>query len=230
MSSPPRAPRPPRRPLPELADTDDAEAGPSQPVPRRRRASPPPRLSANSARAALEQFASHPDGRGTLSAFFLLALLLHFRVLDPLLWLLALAAGLALLFALLLFIPTAAAAGRFADAVQHGESALPAPSPAALALQLQLMSRELGPGDYDALLALDEGDVGRGLTAEQLAGLPAHVVAGAAPAATCAVCLSDLVAGELARTLTCAHTFHAGCLDTWLAGHVSCPVCKREVV
>ena len=41
---------------------------------------------------------------------------------------------------------------------------------------------------------------------------------------TCSICLCDLVAGEVARTLPCKHAFHAACIDAWLTenSHV-CP-------
>ena len=41
---------------------------------------------------------------------------------------------------------------------------------------------------------------------------------------TCSVCLCDLVAGEMVRTLPCKHRFHQSCIDAWLTenSHV-CP-------
>ncbi|CAN1190326.1 E3 ubiquitin-protein ligase RNF6 [Linum perenne] len=52
----------------------------------------------------------------------------------------------------------------------------------------------------------------------------------------CSVCLSDFVAGEDVRELGCKHSFHKGCVDTWLFRDdrkwvvVSCPLCRRNVV
>jgi len=45
-----------------------------------------------------------------------------------------------------------------------------------------------------------------------------------AEAFTCSVCLSDLMPGEIARTLPCKHRFHMSCIDAWLTenSHV-CP-------
>jgi hypothetical protein len=57
----------------------------------------------------------------------------------------------------------------------------------------------------------------------------------------CRLCLEDYVEGVILRSLPCGHTFHAGCIDRWLAGNRrqgtdsgpargerTCPICKRE--
>ncbi|CAN1344912.1 E3 ubiquitin-protein ligase RHA2A [Linum perenne] len=51
----------------------------------------------------------------------------------------------------------------------------------------------------------------------------------------CSVCLSDFVAGEDVRELGCKHSFHKGCVDTWLFRDdrkwvVTCPLCRSGVV
>ncbi|KAK7290870.1 hypothetical protein RIF29_05611 [Crotalaria pallida] len=46
----------------------------------------------------------------------------------------------------------------------------------------------------------------------------------------CAVCLSALEDEEMVRLLpNCKHTFHVGCIDTWLASHSTCPICRTKV-
>ncbi|OEL25298.1 hypothetical protein BAE44_0013684 [Dichanthelium oligosanthes] len=46
----------------------------------------------------------------------------------------------------------------------------------------------------------------------------------------CAVCLAELADGEAARFLPrCGHGFHAECVDMWLRGHPTCPLCRVDV-
>ncbi|GFS34761.1 RING/U-box superfamily protein [Actinidia rufa] len=45
----------------------------------------------------------------------------------------------------------------------------------------------------------------------------------------CAVCLSSLEDGEMARVLpNCRHTFHVACIDRWLSSQSTCPICRTE--
>jgi E3 ubiquitin-protein ligase ATL6/9/15/31/42/55 len=47
----------------------------------------------------------------------------------------------------------------------------------------------------------------------------------------CAVCLSEFEDDDILRLLTkCSHAFHADCVDAWLASHVTCPVCRANLV
>uniref|UniRef100_A0A0D9VSG1 RING-type E3 ubiquitin transferase n=1 Tax=Leersia perrieri TaxID=77586 RepID=A0A0D9VSG1_9ORYZ len=46
---------------------------------------------------------------------------------------------------------------------------------------------------------------------------------------TCSVCLEQVVAGDLLRSLPCLHQFHANCIDPWLRQQGTCPVCKHRV-
>ncbi|OAY85298.1 E3 ubiquitin-protein ligase ATL31 [Ananas comosus] len=47
----------------------------------------------------------------------------------------------------------------------------------------------------------------------------------------CAVCLSEFEDDETLRLLpTCSHAFHPDCIDAWLASHVTCPVCRCNLV
>ncbi|XP_052141602.1 E3 ubiquitin-protein ligase ATL31-like [Oryza glaberrima] len=53
-------------------------------------------------------------------------------------------------------------------------------------------------------------------------------VAGAA--LECAVCLSEFEDDEMLRFLPkCSHAFHPDCIGQWLASHVTCPVCRRNL-
>ncbi|KAM0833536.1 hypothetical protein ACQ4PT_064209 [Festuca glaucescens] len=78
----------------------------------------------------------------------------------------------------------------------------------------------------------------KGVDPELLRSLPITVYHAAAPKGStaedvrveCAVCLSELEDGEEARFLPrCGHGFHAQCVDTWLASHSTCPLCRVTV-
>eukprot|EP00271_Cylindrocystis_brebissonii_P001736 TRINITY_DN1200_c0_g1_i1.p1 TRINITY_DN1200_c0_g1~~TRINITY_DN1200_c0_g1_i1.p1 ORF type:complete len:847 (+),score=116.48 TRINITY_DN1200_c0_g1_i1:263-2803(+) len=44
---------------------------------------------------------------------------------------------------------------------------------------------------------------------------------------SCAVCLQDYLPGDSLRSLpSCAHHFHAHCIDSWLRSHITCPICR----
>ncbi|GJU49990.1 RING-H2 finger protein ATL11-like protein [Tanacetum coccineum] len=47
----------------------------------------------------------------------------------------------------------------------------------------------------------------------------------------CAVCLNEFQDDETLRLLPkCSHVFHRECIDTWLVSHVTCPVCRADLV
>ncbi|XP_027359221.1 RING-H2 finger protein ATL8-like [Abrus precatorius] len=46
----------------------------------------------------------------------------------------------------------------------------------------------------------------------------------------CAVCLTDFKEKDTLRLLPkCNHVFHPQCIDSWLASHVTCPVCRANL-
>ncbi|XP_059637230.1 RING-H2 finger protein ATL11-like [Cornus florida] len=47
----------------------------------------------------------------------------------------------------------------------------------------------------------------------------------------CAVCLNEFEDDEMLRLLPkCSHVFHQDCVGAWLASHVTCPVCRANLV
>ncbi|XP_076948338.1 E3 ubiquitin-protein ligase ATL6-like [Bidens hawaiensis] len=47
----------------------------------------------------------------------------------------------------------------------------------------------------------------------------------------CAVCLNEFEDEETLRLIPkCDHVFHAECIDAWLEHHVTCPVCRADLV
>ncbi|WOG87673.1 hypothetical protein DCAR_0206904 [Daucus carota subsp. sativus] len=43
----------------------------------------------------------------------------------------------------------------------------------------------------------------------------------------CAICLGEFEEGEKVKMIPCCkHVFHPGCIDTWLSGNVTCPLCR----
>lgn len=73
-----------------------------------------------------------------------------------------------------------------------------------------------------------------GLDPSVIASLPKFLfkqsaAADHASSVECAVCLSMLEDGEMARSLpNCKHTFHADCIDQWLESNSTCPICRTE--
>ncbi|XP_066342370.1 E3 ubiquitin-protein ligase EL5-like [Miscanthus floridulus] len=48
---------------------------------------------------------------------------------------------------------------------------------------------------------------------------------------SCGVCLAELADGEAIRVLpACMHLFHAACVNEWLRGHDTCPLCRAPLV
>ncbi|KAK4758344.1 hypothetical protein SAY87_019645 [Trapa incisa] len=47
----------------------------------------------------------------------------------------------------------------------------------------------------------------------------------------CAVCLNEFEDDDVLRLLPrCNHVFHPDCIDAWLSSHVTCPVCRANLV
>jgi hypothetical protein len=47
----------------------------------------------------------------------------------------------------------------------------------------------------------------------------------------CAICDEIYKQNDICRKiLKCGHTFHQGCIDTWLSEHSVCPICNQNIV
>eukprot|EP00697_Spironema_sp_BW2_P016912 gnl/Spiro4/8420_TR4422_c0_g1_i1.p1 gnl/Spiro4/8420_TR4422_c0_g1~~gnl/Spiro4/8420_TR4422_c0_g1_i1.p1 ORF type:complete len:349 (-),score=96.15 gnl/Spiro4/8420_TR4422_c0_g1_i1:90-1109(-) len=118
---------------------------------------------------------------------------------------------------------------------------------------------EVDIGDYAANIRLAErlGQAReRGARPEQIAALPTHTYHSPAPPAggasssssnasssnnnnnnknndssnrTCVVCQEDFEDGATVKVLPCLHSFHAECIDPWIAINATCPTCKASV-
>lgn len=46
----------------------------------------------------------------------------------------------------------------------------------------------------------------------------------------CPICLSEFNMDDVMRLLTvCCHAFHPECIDSWLASHTTCPICRSDL-
>ena len=138
--------------------------------------------------------------------------------------------GVAAIMLVLMLLAWLVAPGIRALAAPRAPAPVPAPAPApaaAAAAPVRLARRLCACGLADA--------------AGVVAALPAFPYGGAPAAAAadgerrrsgvlCAVCLEDVLAGEMVRQLpACRHLFHVGCVDVWLRAHRTCPLCRCEL-
>ncbi|CAL4968680.1 unnamed protein product [Urochloa decumbens] len=91
-----------------------------------------------------------------------------------------------------------------------------------------------GPGDGEEEVvhhAWHIRTVGLDEAAIESIALARYRAGGGASSDDCTVCLAEFRDGELVRLLPkCAHAFHVQCIDTWLRAHVTCPLCRANVI
>lgn len=47
----------------------------------------------------------------------------------------------------------------------------------------------------------------------------------------CAVCLNEFEDDETLRMIPkCSHVYHPNCIDSWLASHITCPLCRANLI
>eukprot|EP01031_Cornospumella_fuschlensis_P037631 gene37631-45715_t len=70
----------------------------------------------------------------------------------------------------------------------------------------------------------------QGATQSVLDSIPVITITEEHSNVTCPICLNELVVGESARSLSCAHIFHQQCVDEWLRVNATCPTCRKPLV
>jgi len=90
---------------------------------------------------------------------------------------------------------------------------------------------------YEQLLeTFGDGSENRGADASVISSLPVSRVTQDTPPekadcdhAKCSICLELFQKGDLRKTLPCLHAYHEECIDSWLRGNGTCPICKHTV-
>jgi len=120
----------------------------------------------------------------------------------------------------------------FLCAKRYGGRAPPPPAGRGVAAWLRFMlggggggGRGVADGGADAWCY--EG----GLDDKSMAKLPRREVGKGEVLDDCAVCITELKAGDTARVLPrCGHGYHVDCVDMWLRSHSTCPLCRCPAV
>ncbi|XP_069764554.1 uncharacterized protein [Narcine bancroftii] len=89
--------------------------------------------------------------------------------------------------------------------------------------------------DYEDLLVFEEiqgsAVAQKKLSSSQINRLPIKIFDPkcAAEKTQCHICFNDYSSGEKLRILPCLHDYHSRCIDRWLKGHSTCPICRVDV-
>lgn len=101
------------------------------------------------------------------------------------------------------------------------------------AVQSQMGAVEVS---FDEAPNIFDTGLSKGLTGESVDKIPKITITdknnidASGERVSCSVCLQDFQLGETARSLPhCHHMFHIPCIDKWLLGHASCPLCRRDL-
>lgn len=67
-------------------------------------------------------------------------------------------------------------------------------------------------------------------SANEIAAATTIQTQGAAQGEVCAICQDEIITNCQTRKINhCDHKFHKGCIDTWFAQNVHCPVCRHDI-
>mmetsp|Transcript_29087 Transcript_29087/g.83369 ORF Transcript_29087/g.83369 Transcript_29087/m.83369 type:complete len:348 (+) Transcript_29087:43-1086(+) len=93
-----------------------------------------------------------------------------------------------------------------------------------------LLSRDIGPEDYELLLRLDDAVPKKTASSEVLDRL-SSVSREDFMGGKCSVCLSPFEEDDEVTALQCEHHFHRSCIRTWLSDYRrTCPLCCSEAL
>jgi len=114
------------------------------------------------------------------------------------------------------------------DDIQDGLDEGVQDSPVSNALSY-LMSEDLN--NYEANLAIAEmiGDVGSGLSSEDIQKLPSFSFDSQNIEEQCSICLEKWEYQQRLKRLPCFHCFHENCVDQWLKKKNNCPLCLKQI-
>ncbi|EIE26699.1 hypothetical protein COCSUDRAFT_59218 [Coccomyxa subellipsoidea C-169] len=85
-----------------------------------------------------------------------------------------------------------------------------------------------GAFNYEAMLALDEGNPRRGVRRTVMDQLPTACAGKADLSCECHICMDCFSRGTHMTRLPCEHRFCSTCIRKWLHDHRTCPVCRYE--
>lgn len=93
-------------------------------------------------------------------------------------------------------------------------------------LMIDLQHRDLSPEDYELLLRLDDGVAPKTVSTTVLQSIQIVTVDVAGLIGElCSICMELYEKSHRIKTLPCKHSFHADCIDHWLAtSSVNCPL------
>lgn len=99
------------------------------------------------------------------------------------------------------------------------------------AVQSQMSAIEVTEttSSMDVFDIFETGTKFQGMARESVEKIPKILITSEDNTCCCSVCLQDFQVGESVRSLPqCNHMFHLPCIDGWLIGHGSCPLCRRD--
>lgn len=100
-----------------------------------------------------------------------------------------------------------------------------------LALVMNQNDRE---DEYERLLLLDENNVPRGASQDQIKNLRIveyndKIKQGDSDCPNCSICIDEFEKGDKVISLKCNHIYHKDCILKWFEKSKFCPICRSEL-